>query len=255
MTLDMTPAMAPTGPRPGAGPVPVDSTSQAGTVTSMNADLPTPDPALPEQTQTTEPTEHTRPDGSETASRPTAAPRRSGRGRKPHGAGARKRPSTEGSRRTRRPVAVLAVGAVLVGAGVTAAALTGGSRPAPVKAGPSVTLLAPADGDLKVGGVVIKQMVGSCDASSCYHVPPAKPSTVKAVTGGSIKLGAGQSNLFSVGAYNIDKRSQQVPMLVREGALHLQGVAPGTYQVTIAGQPKGGMWQFTLKVAKKRAEK
>lgn len=219
---------------------PVDSPRPAGTVKVMtSSDLNSREP---------------RASGPADASPATARPQRATTSNRPGGrrAGAASRRPRTG---LRRPAAVLALVVVTAGVAGAAVAFTTGSKPAgpPPATGPS--LLAPADGRLQVGSVSLEQMVGSCDATSCYHVPPRKPVTVKVTSGQSLKLSAGQSTLFTVGAFNMKKRSQPAPLLVREGMLHLEGVAAGTYQVTIAGQPKGGMWQFILKVSAKDAAK
>lgn len=113
-------------------------------------------------------------------------------------------------------------------------------------AGPKV--LAPADGSLRVGGSVIEQMLGECDGASCYHVPPAHPTTVNAKSKGRLELDAGVSQRFSVSMFSPAHPQTQLPYTLTGSTLSLEGMKAGEYVTTVTGEPSGGSWQFTLRV-------
>jgi hypothetical protein len=140
-------------------------------------------------------------------------------------------------------IVALALAAVAVGAG-------GNDAERAADASDRPRLLAPKDGSLQVAGTKVPQLLGSCDGRSCYHVPPAHAVNVAAGARKSLPLKAGQSELFTVGAFNIARRSQPVPISIRGTDLVVGQMAKGTYLVTVSGRPHGGTWQFQLTVAK-----
>jgi len=150
-------------------------------------------------------------------------------------------------------VAVLAVfAAIWVTAGVVRAASGHTVKPATKQA---LSLTSPKDGSLRVGAVAVPQMPGACDGTSCYHMPPAHPVSVPLPKNNTLALKAGLSTMFTVSARNLANSSLPAPVRVGPTGLEMGKLRPGHYQITLTGQPRGGVWQFQVVVPPVKAAK
>ena len=151
---------------------------------------------------------------------------------------------------------VLALAGTLAAAGLTLA-LTHGQSPSkpttPTRPVSQYTVLAPADGTLRVGTVDVPQLAGACQADSCRYTPQSGHTQLPVVKVDTntrrVQIKAAKSSTFAVSAFNTKKPSSPVSLGYAAGALLIDDAAPGTYQVSLSGD-RGGIWQFTLKVAK-----
>ena len=143
----------------------------------------------------------------------------------------------------------LIAAALVVFAGIwaTAGIVRATSGPTAKPAGRQ-TLTSPKDGSLRVGAVAVPQMLGACDGTSCYHLPPAHPVSVPLPKNNTLALKAGVSTVFTVSAYNLANPSLPAPVRVGAAGLEMGKLRPGHYQITLTGQPRGGVWQFRVDV-------
>ena len=164
--------------------------------------------------------------------------------------------TTAGSR-TRRTTAGVLAGIVLATA--AAGAVTAFDDRAPTRPAPTSTptvaysVQAPDDGSLRVGDATVRQLAGTCtDAGQCRYAPVEDDQlptvTVPAGTD-TLPVKAAQSVAFTVSAFNTHKPTAPVTIGFAGGALLLDQVKAGTYQVSVTGE-RGGIWQFVLKVTK-----
>jgi len=152
----------------------------------------------------------------------------------------------------RRHRAAAAAGAALVvclgaGAGVALAATGGGHAPAP-KPVHTYGVLAPADGALSVAGKHVPQLAGLCDTHSCAYRPPTNPVTVLVPASGLVKVTAGKSAAFQLSSFSLAHPAAATGIVLRKDRIDFTGAKNGSYQVTVTGQPNGGVWQFTAVV-------
>lgn len=115
------------------------------------------------------------------------------------------------------------------------------------------TVIAPADGQLTVGSVPVRQLAGSCQSADVcrYANVGSADQPVVTVSAGTkiVPVMAKESSAFSVSAFNVTDPAAPVSVGFARGNLLLDAVKVGQYQVSIHGD-RGGVWQFQLKVAK-----
>lgn len=175
-------------------------------------------------------------------------------------AASRARRTITGMLSTSRRVKVAAAAALVaaVGAGLVPLALHGDDHAptTPAKPVSEYTVLAPADGTLRVKGVEVPQLAGACQGESCRYTTQDGHAQLPVITVDTktrrIPVKAAQSSTFAVSAFNTAKPSAPVSLGYASGFLLVDSASPGTYQVSLSGD-RGGIWQFTLKVAKPKA--
>lgn len=138
---------------------------------------------------------------------------------------------------------IVAIGAV---AGVGVTCWPGPQpTPAPVTAPGVPTVLAPADGALRVGATEVPQMAGVCGAQDgsdvCRYTNVANLPTVLAAT--NLPVRSGQSSVFQLSIFNVNQPSAAASARISGGMFVTSGLAPGLYQATVKGDA-GGTWQF-----------